>query len=106
MADASSSQPRRFARLSIFLVVALHTLQRFGERHPVGWFWYAIFNGSSGVFIFFEISGFLITTLLLHEHARRDSVSLRGFYLRRAFESCRPSTSTSAWSLCWDCWGA
>ncbi len=76
--------------LSIFLVVALHTVQRVSEHRHVGWGWYALFNGSSGVFIFFEISGFLITTLLLNEHAKRGSVSLRGFYLRRAFRILPP----------------
>lgn len=76
--------------LSIFLVVSLHTVQRISEHHPVSFLWYALFNGSSGVFIFFEISGFLITSLLLQEHARRGSVSLRGFYLRRAFRILPP----------------
>jgi peptidoglycan/LPS O-acetylase OafA/YrhL len=76
--------------LSIFLVVALHTLQRFSLTHHVSLVWYALFNGADGVFIFFEISGFLITTLLLQEHAKRGSISLRGFYLRRAFRILPP----------------
>jgi peptidoglycan/LPS O-acetylase OafA/YrhL len=37
-----------------------------------------------GVLIFFVISGFLITTLLLSEHAKRGSISLKLFYARRA----------------------
>jgi peptidoglycan/LPS O-acetylase OafA/YrhL len=37
-----------------------------------------------GVTVFFVISGFLITTLLMSEHATRGSVSLRSFYERRA----------------------
>ncbi len=76
--------------LSIFLVVSLHTLQRYNDNHHVGFGWYGLFNGASGVFIFFEISGFLITTLLLQEHQRRGSISLRGFYLRRAFRILPP----------------
>ena len=76
--------------LSIFLVVALHTLQRYNMSHHVWLGWYAVFNGASGVFIFFEISGFLITSLLLQEHERRGSVSLRGFYLRRVFRILPP----------------
>lgn len=36
-----------------------------------------------GVTIFFVLSGFLITTLLLDERARTGRVSLRDFYLRR-----------------------
>lgn len=39
--------------------------------------------GNLGVKVFFVISGFLITTLLLKEHARRGRISLRSFYVRR-----------------------
>jgi len=38
-----------------------------------------------GVDLFFAISGFLITRLLVQENARTGTVSLRAFYLRRAF---------------------
>jgi peptidoglycan/LPS O-acetylase OafA/YrhL len=38
-----------------------------------------------GVRVFFVISGFLITTLLLKELFRNGSISLRNFYLRRVF---------------------
>ena len=41
-------------------------------------------SGSFGVDIFFGISGFLITTLLLRERAENGNVSLRSFYLRRS----------------------
>jgi peptidoglycan/LPS O-acetylase OafA/YrhL len=41
-------------------------------------------HGGLGVDIFFVLSGFLITTLLLEEHATRGVVSLRSFYVRRA----------------------
>jgi peptidoglycan/LPS O-acetylase OafA/YrhL len=37
-----------------------------------------------GVTIFFVISGFLITKLLLKEHTRTSRIDLRGFYRRRA----------------------
>jgi peptidoglycan/LPS O-acetylase OafA/YrhL len=39
--------------------------------------------GSLGVYVFFVISGFLITTLLLKEKCIKGSVSLRRFYKRR-----------------------
>jgi peptidoglycan/LPS O-acetylase OafA/YrhL len=42
------------------------------------------FGGSLGVDLFFCLSGFLITTLLLEERAATGDVSLRGFYVRRA----------------------
>lgn len=41
-------------------------------------------RGQSGVTLFFAISGFLITTLLLRERERTGRISLRGFYVRRS----------------------
>ena len=40
-------------------------------------------NGAFGVDIFFAISGFLISTLLLRERDKLGKISLREFYLRR-----------------------
>ena len=40
-------------------------------------------NGAFGVSVFFGISGFLITTLLLREQLKRGRISLRDFYIRR-----------------------
>jgi peptidoglycan/LPS O-acetylase OafA/YrhL len=52
---------------------------RFGATPPaLVWF------GHTGVEVFFVLSGFLITSLLLEEHADTGSVSRRAFYLRRA----------------------
>src|SRR4051794_18462666 len=41
-------------------------------------------GGFLGVEVFFVISGYLITLLLIGEHERTGTLSLRGFYLRRA----------------------
>lgn len=41
-------------------------------------------QGSMGVHVFFVISGFLITTLLLREEDRFGKISIRDFYMRRA----------------------
>src|SRR5271156_417245 len=41
-------------------------------------------HGFWGVDVFFAISGFLITTLLLRERDRYQSISLKLFYLRRS----------------------
>jgi len=41
--------------------------------------------GPLGVDVFFVLSGFLITTLMLREKERKGNVSLRGFYTRRFF---------------------
>lgn len=44
-----------------------------------------ILQGWIGVHLFFVLSGYLITTLLLREHDRTGRVALVDFYLRRAF---------------------
>lgn len=62
--------------LSIGLVVLWHAT----EEKYYGWL-----HGFHGVTIFFVLSGFLITTLLLREEDRHGSVSFRGFYVRRIF---------------------
>lgn len=48
--------------------------------HLLGW----PSGGFVGVDVFFVISGFLITSLLLREHDRTGTISFTGFYLRRA----------------------
>jgi peptidoglycan/LPS O-acetylase OafA/YrhL len=48
--------------------------------HVVGW----PAGGFIGVDVFFVISGFLITGLLVRERARSGRISFRGFYARRA----------------------
>ncbi|MBI2407047.1 MAG: hypothetical protein HYV19_01915 [Gemmatimonadetes bacterium] len=40
--------------------------------------------GNLGVLVFFVISGYLITGLLMHELAATGTISLRTFYWRRA----------------------
>jgi peptidoglycan/LPS O-acetylase OafA/YrhL len=62
-------------------------------------------GGFVGVDVFFVISGFLITGLLLREHERRGSVSLKGFYARRFRRIIPPAalvivvTSAAMWVL-------
>jgi peptidoglycan/LPS O-acetylase OafA/YrhL len=45
-------------------------------------------GGFLGVDVFFVLSGFLITFLLVREHQKFGSVGLRQFYLRRALRLC------------------
>ena len=40
-------------------------------------------NGPAGVTVFFALSGFIVTTVLLREHDRSSNIALTGFYLRR-----------------------
>ena len=57
---------------AVIVVIAAHSLVPFMP------------GGLVGVDVFFGISGFLITYLLLQERQRFGSVSLKGFWLRRA----------------------
>ena len=61
--------------IAILLVLTVHTNHLFG--------WSLLKGGSIGVDIFFVLSGFLITCILLEEWAATGSVNLRHFYVRR-----------------------
>ncbi len=49
-----------------------------------------IFPGFFGVNVFFLLSGFLITTLMIREHAARGRISIKEFYIRRALRILPP----------------
>jgi peptidoglycan/LPS O-acetylase OafA/YrhL len=71
--------------LSIVLVV-LHHSQIQLHTPILGAFLQSIINsGEVGVEIFFGISGLLICSRLLEEEARFGQISIKSFYLRRAF---------------------
>lgn len=61
--------------LAVVLVLAYHVLRI--EEIPI------LSGAFIGVDVFFVLSGFLITTLLLREHASTGRVDLRRFYVRR-----------------------
>lgn len=61
--------------ISVLMVLAFHTSD--GLWEPL--------HGYLGVTVFFVISGFLITTLLLREEDRDGKVSIKNFYVRRVF---------------------
>jgi peptidoglycan/LPS O-acetylase OafA/YrhL len=61
--------------VAILAVLAVHTNHLFG--------WSLLKGGSIGVDIFFVLSGFLITCILLGEWAATGRISLRHFYARR-----------------------
>ena len=66
--------------ISITAVVLGH-LAKSGHGPRIFWEVYA----DTGVRLFFVISGFLITKILIEEQERTSSINLRNFYLRRAF---------------------
>ena len=76
--------------LSVFLVIVLHTLLRNTLYKFIPFPLRLVGNGALGVFIFFVISGYLITTLLLREQDKTHAISLKSFYVRRAFRILPP----------------
>jgi peptidoglycan/LPS O-acetylase OafA/YrhL len=77
---------RFYAFLGVFV---FHTLPVdtpfFRALHlPLPWLWKAIIqSGATGVDLFFALSAFLITSLLLRERLETGGISLRLFYIRR-----------------------
>ena len=70
--------------ISILFVLIDHYIYFSGNNFLNPYFSFLI-NGKNGVDIFFIISGFLITTILVKEHLRDGQISLTTFFLRRAF---------------------
>ena len=69
--------------VAIISVIAAHASFRLHDGDTRNALLYIFGTGKLGVQIFFVISGFLITTLLLREKAERNDISLRNFYARR-----------------------
>ena len=71
------SKPRYTAELDGIRALAVWLVMMFHAGVPLAG------GGWVGVDIFFVLSGFLITTLLIDEHRSLGRVSLRGFWIRR-----------------------
>ncbi len=78
--------------LAILMVIAYHAVST--TRYPdatLGWARFLLLSGWAGVDLFFALSGFLITSLLLREEGRERLAgrparfSMPRFYLRRIF---------------------
>jgi len=78
--------------VSISMVLLSHGLGSLPGDWPQRWPRLLGFfaNGNRGVSVFFVISGFLITSLLLRERAKTGSIGLRNFYVRRFFRIVPP----------------
>jgi peptidoglycan/LPS O-acetylase OafA/YrhL len=74
--------------VSIILVIAGHSSDSLNAPEFLNHFSHL---GNLGVRTFFIISGFLITTLLLKEREKTGSISMKGFYTRRALRIFPPS---------------
>ena len=64
--------------LAIWLVMGYHGLDPLSNRLAL------VLNGWMGVDVFFVISGFLITSLLIQEKEEHGTISFKGFYIRRS----------------------
>src|SRR5437763_8821633 len=62
--------------IAALVVIGCHTSQRLGYH-------FLDEASSYGVTIFFALSGFLITLLLIKERERTNTISLKNFYIRR-----------------------
>ncbi len=71
--------------VAILMVVAGHSVENYSPMGPGLRRWLTVFsNPNGGVRLFFVLSGYLITQLLLQEFARSGSIRLGRFYARRA----------------------
>jgi peptidoglycan/LPS O-acetylase OafA/YrhL len=75
--------------LAISLVIALHYLDS-GRIKGSPLFRSIAAHGGFGVYLFFVLSGFLITQVLLREESATGRLSLKGFYFKRAFRILPP----------------
>lgn len=74
------------------LSVILHHIELFKHRDQIGSLFDSKYSayfighlGKNGVYLFFVLSGFLITYLLLAEKGKNNHINLKKFYLRRIF---------------------
>lgn len=77
---------RFFAFLGVFVCHTLPFEASFyhGLHLPMPWLWGGIVKaGAAGVDLFFALSAFLITSLLLREREETGDIALKSFYIRR-----------------------
>ncbi len=77
--------------IAITGVIFAHSRQGIVPWLGPRWGFYLWAMGGHGVDLFFAISGLLITSRLLDEEKKFGRISLRGFYVRRAFRILPPA---------------
>ena len=72
--------------IAVLLVVSAHMSGRFSDAHGPNFYSKLPFvaNGAVGVDLFFVLSGFLITRILIRERMIHSKINLMAFYQRRA----------------------
>ncbi|RKS13293.1 acyltransferase [Flavobacterium sp. 120] len=71
--------------VSIVMVLLGHGKETIDPKYTDNFIFNVISNSSLGVMIFFVISGYLITSLLLKEKEVHGKISIKNFYIRRIF---------------------
>ncbi len=74
---------RHFPALDGFRAIAIITVMYYHLTYLVPSVGFFADGGYLGVDIFFVLSGFLITSVLLKEHGRSGTISLKNFFVRR-----------------------
>jgi peptidoglycan/LPS O-acetylase OafA/YrhL len=90
--------------VSIMMVLASHSTLTNGFPEYLRLPFAYLLDGQAGVQCFFVISGFLITSLLLKEESKRQSVSLKSFYIRRILRILPVYYLYIITILIWDCY--
>ncbi len=73
---------------AILLVIVAHCWENVVKVHRVGAYLFEL--GAAGVYLFFIVSGFLITFLLIQEKTSSGNVNLKSFYFRRTLRIFPP----------------
>ena len=94
---------RFYAFLGVFVCHTLPVEDKFysGLGMPWPWLWGPVIrSGSAGVDLFFVLSAFLITSLLLRERQQTGGISLRQFYIRRILRIWPLYFLVVTWAFC------
>jgi peptidoglycan/LPS O-acetylase OafA/YrhL len=70
--------------LAVMLVIGGHGAEAWAHGQPLPLWMIPLTNSSFGVRLFFVLSGFLITKLLLNEYQQHGTIQLSSFYVRRS----------------------